>query len=179
MEQALATFAGGCFWCMQPAFEQIPGVDSVVAGFTGGEQVNPSYEDVCLGYTGHVEAIQITYQPERCAYAALLDRYWRQCDPTDAGGQFADRGEMYQSVIFVHNPAQQELAERSKQALQENGIFSRPIVTQIRPAMPFYAAEDYHQAYHKKDPLAYCLYREGSGRDRFLWRVWGGEHNAK
>ncbi|MGE7217252.1 peptide-methionine (S)-S-oxide reductase MsrA [Priestia koreensis] len=170
--QELATFAGGCFWCMVKPFDEQPGIISVVSGYTGGHKENPSYEDVCSETTGHYEAVQITFDPDVFPYEKLLTLYWQQIDPTDKGGQFADRGESYRTAIFYHNDQQKEAAEKSKQELAENGPFSDPIVTDILPAQPFYEAEEYHQGYYKKNPIRYTMYRKGSGRERFLKETW-------
>jgi peptide methionine sulfoxide reductase msrA/msrB len=166
-----ATFAGGCFWCMQPAFENLRGVVSVEAGYTGGTAANPTYED--YAEKGHMEVIQISYDPAEITYAQLLDVFWKQIDPTDAAGQFVDRGPQYQSAIFTHGDKQKEEAEKSKQALGKSGMFDKPIVTAIIPAGAFYKAEEYHQDYYKKSPVRYRLYRAGAGRDAFLEKVWG------
>ena len=172
-ELATAVFAGGCFWCMEPPFEKLDGVVSVVSGYTGGPEKNPTYEQVSSGRTGHLEAIQVTYDPARLSYASLLDVFWRQIDPTDDGGQFADRGSQYRTGIFVRNDEERRLAERSREALDRSGRFAQPIVTEILPADPFYPAEDYHQDYYKKNPTHYKAYRRGSGREGFLEKVWG------
>jgi len=172
-ELAKATFAGGCFWCMEPPFEKLHGVVSVTSGYTGGKETGPSYEEVSAGRTGHVEAVQVKYDPSVISYDYLLKVFWRQIDPTDDGGQFADRGKQYRTAIFVYDRKQREPAEASKRALQKSGIFKEPIVTQIRWAVPFYAAEAYHQDYYKKNPASYERYRAGSGRDGFLKSVWG------
>ena len=172
-----ATFAGGCFWCMEAAFEKLEGVRDVVSGYTGGDVENPSYEQVCAGGTGHAEAVRVRYEPEKISYEKLLHVFWRQIDPTDAGGSFADRGSQYRSAIFYHNAKQQKLAEASKQELAESGRFDAPIVTEIEPAQTFYPAEDYHQDYYQKHSFRYKLYRHGSGRDQFLEKAWGP--NAK
>lgn len=169
----LATFAGGCFWCMVAPFEALEGVKKVVAGYTGGSTKNPSYEEVCSGKTGHYEAVQVTYDPEIIAYERLLETFWRQIDPTDEGGQFADRGSSYRTAIFFHNEAQRAEAEKSKGTLNQSRRFDRPIVTSILPASEFYPAEEYHQDYHRKEPLRYRAYREASGRQRFLAKTWG------
>lgn len=168
----LATFAGGCFWCMVAPFQQTEGVIKVESGYTGGAQENPTYKEVCSGTTGHCEAVQVTFDPSLVTYEQLLDTYWRQIDPTDPGGQFADRGQTYQSAIFYHNEEQKKQAEKSKEDLEKNEIFEKPIVTKILPATPFYSAEEYHQDYHKKNPTHYKLYRRGSGREDFLSRHW-------
>ncbi|CAM4049885.1 peptide-methionine (S)-S-oxide reductase MsrA [Cohnella lubricantis] len=167
-----ATFAGGCFWCMVTPFEEMPGIIRVVSGYTGGHVKSPTYEEVCSETTGHAEAVQITFDPELMPYEKLLDIFWQQIDPTDPGGQFYDRGSSYRTAIFYANEEQREKAERSKQELAESGRFDRPIVTVIEPLAEFYPAEDYHQDYHKKNPLRYRMYRKGSGRDEFISRHW-------
>lgn len=168
----LATFAGGCFWCMVQPFEERPGIISVVSGYTGGHTDNPTYEEVCSETTGHAEAVQITFDPSLFTYEQLLEIFWQQIDPTDAGGQFHDRGASYRTAIFYHSEEQRQTAEASKQALQESGRFSEPIVTEIVAAKTFYPAEDYHQDYHRKNPFRYQMYRQGSGRDRFIKEHW-------
>jgi peptide methionine sulfoxide reductase msrA/msrB len=168
----LATFAGGCFWCMVKPFDRQPGVIRVVSGYTGGHVENPTYEQVCSGTTGHVEAVQITFDPAVISYEQLLEQYWRQIDPTDPGGQFADRGESYKTAIFVHSEEQRKKAEESKRRLAESGIFDKPIVTPILPAKPFYPAEEYHQDYYKKNPIRYEAYHIGSGRAAFIKEHW-------
>jgi peptide methionine sulfoxide reductase msrA/msrB len=172
MGYELATFAGGCFWCMVSPFEEQPGIISIVSGYTGGHKENPTYEEVCSQTTGHYEAVQITFDPDVFPYEKLLDIYWRQIDPTDDGGQFHDRGESYRTAIFYHNEKQRLLAEKSKRELEESGRFSKPIVTKILPASTFYPAEEYHQNYHKKRPLHYKMYYIASGRDAFLKEHW-------
>lgn len=167
-----ATFAGGCFWCMVHPFEDRPGIKDVVSGYTGGHKENPTYEEVCSDTTGHVEAVQITYDPDVFPYEKLLDLFWRQIDPTDPGGQFHDRGESYKTAIFYHNDEQKQWAEASKKELEESGRFNQPIVTDILPASTFYPAEEYHQDYHKKNSFHYQLYRKGSGRDEFIQKHW-------
>ena len=168
----LATFAGGCFWCMVKPFDQYEGVKRVVSGYTGGHTENPTYEEVCSDTTGHIEAIQITYDDELINYEELLNIYWKQIDPTDSGGQFNDRGHKYKTVIFYHDEKQKELAEKSKKELQESGIFKLPIVTEIREATVFYEAENYHQDYYKKNPNHYYSYYVGSGRYFFKKESW-------
>ncbi|WP_454870801.1 peptide-methionine (S)-S-oxide reductase MsrA [Priestia megaterium] len=168
----VATFAGGCFWCMVKPFDEQPGIIKVVSGYTGGHKENPTYKEVCSETTGHYEAVQITFDPEVFPYEKLLELYWPQIDPTDAGGQFADRGESYRTAIFYHNEHQKTLAEESKQQLEASGRFSEPIATQILPAKPFYEAEEYHQGYYKKNKFRYAMYRRGSGRDRFIKENW-------
>ncbi|HVN72457.1 MAG TPA: peptide-methionine (S)-S-oxide reductase MsrA [Desulfomonilia bacterium] len=169
----LATFAGGCFWCMVHPFDKLPGVKEVLSGYTGGNTVNPTYEENSSGTTGHAEAIQITYDPAKISYADLLEVFWRQIDPTDAGGQFVDRGNQYRSAVFYHNDEQKRLAEESRDRLAKSGRFKKPIVTEIVKAGPFYKAEEYHQYYYKKNPIRYKYYRFNSGRDQFLDKVWG------
>lgn len=175
----LATFAGGCFWCMVSPFAEMPGIKQVVSGYTGGDVPNPTYEQVCTNTTGHLEAVQITYDPSVFPYEKLLELFWQQIDPTDPGGQFHDRGESYQTAIFYHDETQRVLAEESKQALENSGRFSRPIVTEIRPSKTFYAAEDYHQHFHEKNPSHYNRYRQGSGRDQFIAKHWKVEKNPE
>jgi peptide methionine sulfoxide reductase msrA/msrB len=170
-----ATFAGGCFWCMESPFEKLEGVKEVISGYTGGHKENPSYEEVSSGTTGHAEAIQITYDPAKVTYAKLLDVFWRQIDPTDAGGQFVDRGSQYRPAIFYHNDEQKKLAEKSKEELQKSGKYQKPIVTAILPAARFYPAESYHQNYYKQCPINYKVYRDNSGRDQYLKKIWGAE----
>lgn len=168
----IATFAGGCFWCMVEPFDERPGIHRVVSGYTGGHVENPTYEQVCSDTTGHVEAVQITFDPEIMPYEQLLRTYWQQIDPTDASGQFNDRGESYQTAIFYHNEQQRELAEQSKEELEKSGKFSKPIVTPILPAKPFYLAEEKHQDYYKKQSFHYRLYKKGSGREDFIKNNW-------
>ncbi len=169
----LATFAGGCFWCMVHPFDKLPGVKEVLSGYTGGHTVNPTYKENSSGTTGHAESIQITYDPSKISYADLLEVFWRQIDPTDAGGQFVDRGNQYRSAIFYHNDEQKRLAEESRDRLAKSGRFTKPIVTEIVKAGPFYKAEEYHQYYYKKNPIRYKYYRYRSGRDQFLDKAWG------
>jgi peptide methionine sulfoxide reductase msrA/msrB len=170
---AKAIFAGGCFWCMEPPFEDLDGVLAVVSGYIGGHLENPTYQEVCSGTTGHAEAVEITYDPGLIGYEQLLEVFWRNIDPTDAGGQFVDRGSQYRTGIFYLDAEQQRLAEASKQAFAASGRFKGPIVTEIVPASTFYRAEDYHQGYHRECPLRYKSYRGHSGRDPFLKGVWG------
>jgi peptide methionine sulfoxide reductase msrA/msrB len=171
----IATFAGGCFWCSESDFEKISGVARVTSGYTGGKKENPTYEEVSSGVTGHVEAIQVYYDPEKVSYEKLLEVFWRHIDPTDSGGQFVDRGPQYASAIFYHDEEQKQAAEKSKKELGKSGKFAKPIVTPILKFTRFYDAEEYHQDYYKKNPLRYTYYRQGSGRDRFLEKVWGKE----
>lgn len=168
-----ATFAGGCFWCMVAPFQELKGVIEVIAGYTGGHKENPTYKEVCQGNTGHFEAVQVTYNPDIITYPTLLQTFWRQIDPTDAGGQFHDRGQSYQTAIFYHDEEQKAQAEESRRQLQESGRFAGLIVTQLLPAKVFYPAEEYHQDYHRKNPAHYAQYRQGSGREDFISEVWG------
>lgn len=177
MEKAI--FAGGCFWCMEPPFEKLSGVISVTSGYTGGSKVNPTYEEVSSGVTGHAEAVEIAYDPRKIGYAELLQVFWLNIDPTDAGGQFVDRGRQYRSAIFFLTEEQRHLAEQSKERLATSGKFDQPIVTEIAPASIFYPAEQYHQDYYKENPLRYKFYRYNSGRDQFLDKVWGKEREKK
>ncbi|NLJ57028.1 MAG: peptide-methionine (R)-S-oxide reductase MsrB [Firmicutes bacterium] len=176
-DDELATFAGGCFWCMVAPFDKMQGVKKVVSGYTGGHKENPSYEEVCAKKTGHREAVQITFDPQTITYEELLAIYWRQIDPTDPGGQFFDRGEPYQTAIFYHNARQKEKAEASKEALAASRRFKQPLTTKILPAGPFYAAEDYHQDFYKKNEGHYNRYRKGSGREAFIKKHWAQAKN--
>jgi peptide methionine sulfoxide reductase msrA/msrB len=168
-----ATLAGGCFWCMEHPFEKLEGVLEVISGYTGGHKDNPTYEEVSSGMTGHLEAIEITYDPSRISYSEILDIFWKQIDPTDSGGQFVDRGQQYRSAIFYHSEEQKALAEKSKSELNKSGRYKSPIITEIIKASKFYKAEDYHQDYAKKNPIRYKYYRYNSGRDQYLKKVWG------
>jgi peptide methionine sulfoxide reductase msrA/msrB len=168
-----ATFAGGCFWCVEADFEKVEGVKEVISGYTGGHKENPTYDEVSSGGTGHVEAVQVIYDPEIVSYGELLDYFWRHVDPTDAGGQFVDRGSQYRPVIFYHDEEQKQLAEKSKKALEASGRFEKPIAIEILKFERFYRAEDYHQDYYKTHPYRYKFYRWNSGRDQFLERYWG------
>jgi peptide methionine sulfoxide reductase msrA/msrB len=170
-----AVFAGGCFWCTESDFEKVDGVLEAVSGYTGGSIENPTYKQVSAGGTGHVEAIKVVYDPDKVSYSQLLDVFWRHVDPTDAGGQFVDRGDQYRSVIFYGDEEERQMAETSKKALDASGRFDGPVVTDILPLGTFYEAEDYHQDYHKKNSLRYKWYRSGSGRDKFLEATWAGE----
>lgn len=171
-----ALFAGGCFWCMEKPFEQLEGVLEVTSGYAGGTTENPTYEDYSAG--GHIEVVEIIYDPAKVSYKELLDTYWRQVDPTDPGGQFVDRGHAYSTAVFYYDEEQKQLAEESKAALEKRGIFDKPVVTPILPAVKFYPAEEYHQDYYKKNPIRYRFYRTGSGRDTFLDNIWGEEGKA-
>ena len=167
----IATFAGGCFWCVESDFDHVPGVVKTVSGYTGGMMPNPTYRQVTAGGTGHLEAVQITYDPEVVSYAELLTAFWHSVDPTDPGGQFCDRGESYETAIFVADDEERRLAEASKQAAQDS--LGKTIVTPIEAAVPFFPAEDYHQNYYKKNPLRYQLYRWNCGRNQKVKKIWG------
>lgn len=171
-ELATATFAGGCFWCMEPPFDKLTGVVATISGYTGGHQANPTYEEVTAGTTGHVEALQVRYDPAKISYEQLLEVFWQNINPTDTDGQFVDRGPQYRSAIFYHDAEQQRLAEASRDRLAASGRFQGAIVTPILAAGPFFPAEDYHQDYYQKNPLRYKYYRYNSGRDQFLEKVW-------
>jgi len=168
-----ATFAGGCFWCMVHPFERLQGVLEVISGYIGGHKDNPTYEEVSSGLTGHLEGIQIIYDPSKITYSELLGVFWKQIDPTDPGGQFVDRGSQYRTAIFYHNEEQKHLAEMSKEQLNKSGKYEKPIVTEIIKATQFYKAEKYHQNYDKQCPIQYKAYRQGSGRDQYLEKIWG------
>lgn len=163
---------GGCFWCMEPPFEQLEGVIDVMAGYSGGDEVDPSYEQVASGQTSHIEAIRVVYDPEKVSFAELLDIFWRSIDPTDPGGQFADRGNHYKTAIFYSTEEEKQLAEDSKSKLDQSTLFDRPVVTAILPAKPFYPAEEYHQGYYKTNATHYQAYKVGSGRAGFLEHIW-------
>ncbi|MDC0357478.1 peptide-methionine (R)-S-oxide reductase MsrB [Oligoflexia bacterium] len=167
-----ATFAGGCFWCMEPPFEKLPGVYGAVAGYAGGKVENPTYQEVSSGGSGHLEVVQIKYNPEKVDYKELLEVFWRQIDPTDAGGSFVDRGEQYSSAIFYHNAEQQQLAKAAKAQLEKSGKFDKPIATKILSLDRFYKAEAYHQDYYKRNPIRYKFYRSRSGRSQFIEKTW-------
>ena len=172
----VATLAGGCFWCVESDFRKLPGVVRVVSGYAGGHGANPTYEDYAR--QGYVEAVQVYYDPQKLTYQQILDYFWRHIDPTDAGGQFVDRGPQYRSVIYYHDEEQKRQAEASKQALARSGPFQKPIVTEIVKFTNFYPAEDYHQDYAHKNPVRYKYYRWNSGRDQFLQKTWGGQLQA-
>lgn len=176
-EYATATFAGGCFWCMEPPFEKLDGVKEAVSGYMGGDVANPSYEQVSSGGTGHLEVVRVYYNPRTVSYRKLLEVYWRQIDPTDDGGQFVDRGQQYLSRIFYENKKQRKLAEKSREILAKSGIFKGPIVTEIVEADTFYRAENYHQDYYKTHSWRYSYYRSNSGRDQYLNKTWSGHEN--
>jgi peptide methionine sulfoxide reductase msrA/msrB len=173
-----AIFAGGCFWCMEHPFEKLDGVISVTSGYIGGEEENPTYKQVSAGRTGHAEAVEIVFDPAVIGYSELLDVFWMQIDPTDAGGQFVDRGSQYRSGIFYHDEEQKRLAQESKAAMDKSGRFSRPIATEITMLTTFYRAEAYHQDYYKKNGIRYKFYRSGSGRDSYLKKIWGDEKQS-
>ncbi len=175
---AVATFAGGCFWCMEPPFDKLPGVVSTTSGYTGGAKVGATYREVSAGTTGHAEAVRIVYDPAKVSYGTLVAVFWRNVDPVDAGGQFCDRGDEYRTGIFVHDAEQRRVAEESKRQLAESNRLGKPIVTQIVDAGPFYVAEDYHQDYYVKNPTKYQFYRWNCGRDARLREVWGAEAGA-
>jgi peptide-methionine (S)-S-oxide reductase len=168
-----ATFAGGCFWCMEPPFDKIQGVISTTSGYTGGSTVNPTYEQVSSGTTGHAETLQVLFDPAKVSYRKLLDVYWHNIDPLAKDRQFCDVGNQYRSAIFYHNEEQKKLAEESKKELESSGRFKQPIATEIVQATAFYPAEDYHQEYYKKNPVRYKFYRFSCGRDQRLKELWG------
>jgi len=173
--EAVATFAGGCFWCVESDFDSVPGVLRTVSGYTGGSLKNPTYGQVSAGGTGHVEAVRIFYDPRKVSYEKLLDVFWHSVDPTDAGGQFCDRGRSYETAIFANTPGQKALAETSKMALAASGALKAPLVTPIVEAGPFYPAERYHQDYYRKNPIRYKIYRYGCGRNARVKALWGKE----
>lgn len=172
-ETEIATFAGGCFWCMQPPFDTLKGVTKTLAGYAGGNIINPSYQQVCNGTTGHTEVIQIHFDPAQVSYAELLDVFWKNIDPTTLNQQFHDKGTQYRTAIFYHSEEQRQLAEASKEAMNNSGKFDAPIVTEITPLNTFYPAEEYHQDYYQKNPLHYERYHVGSGRKAYLEKTWG------
>ncbi|MGH8497051.1 MAG: peptide-methionine (S)-S-oxide reductase MsrA [Gammaproteobacteria bacterium] len=171
--EAVAIFAGGCFWCMEPPFDELDGVASTISGFAGGEKADPTYDEVSAGGTGHLESVRVEFDPEKVSYEKLLDVFWRNVDPLDDGGQFCDRGASYRTAIFYATAEQKRLAEQSKAALEASGRFDEPIVTQILPASEFWPAEDYHQDYYKENPVRYKYYRWRCGRDDRLEELWG------
>ena len=175
MTAETATFAGGCFWCMQPPFDQLDGVLSTAPGYAGGHVDNPTYEQVCSGTTGHTEVIQVTFDPERVSYQQLLDVFWRNIDPTAVNRQFVDSGSQYRSAVFYHSDEQRQQAEASCAALAASGRYDQPIVTEITRLETFYPAEDYHQDYYRKNPLRYQSYHQHSGREQYLDQVWQDE----
>ena len=168
---ATAVFAGGCFWCMEEAYDELPGVVATTSGYSGGDEVNPTYEQVSAGNTGHIEVVQVSYDPKQISYEKLLEAFWRNVDPLDRGGQFCDRGGSYTTAIFYQNEEQKKLVEKSKSEIEKQ--LGKPVVTAIRPAVAFYAAEDYHQDYHLKNPLRYKYYKYSCGRKQRLDQLWG------
>jgi len=170
-----ATFAGGCFWCMQNPYDRLKGVISTAVGYTGGHVGNPTYEEVCAGNTGHAEAIEVLYDPSQITYAELLNVFWRNIDPTTLNKQFSDVGTQYRTAIFYHSEEQRQSAKSSKEEMERSGTYDDSIVTEITPASTFYKAEDYHQKYYEKCPLKYKMYKSGSGRDQYLENIWGTE----
>lgn len=172
-ESAVATFAGGCFWCMEGPFDELEGVLSTTSGYTGGETDNPTYEQVSAGGTGHTEAVQIVYDPRAISYRELLDVYWRNTDPTTPDAQFCDHGDQYRPAIFYANDEQRQVAEASKKDIERTKTFSASIVTEITPATTFYPAEEYHQDFYTKNPIRYKIYRWNCGRDARLKELWG------
>lgn len=175
----MATFAGGCFWCMEPPFEKLDGVQSVISGFMGGTVKNPSYQQVSSGTTGHLEVVQVTFDPKKVSYNDLMQVFWRNVNPTDPGGQFVDRGEQYATAIFFHSEQQKQVAENSKNEMNKSKRFGAPIVTPIRQALAFYPAEEYHQDFYKKSLIKYKYYRFRSGRDDYIDKVWGKDREYK
>lgn len=173
-----ATFAGGCFWCMEPPFEKTDGVIEVISGYAGGQKPNPTYEEVSSGSSGYLEAIRVVYDPDRVSYKDLLDIFWRQIDPTDTGGSFVDRGMQYTSAVFYHDPDQQKTAEEARETLEASGKFDKPVATRIQPLTTFYPAEKYHQDYYKKNPIRYKYYRYNSGRDQFIGKHWNKDESV-
>lgn len=173
-EYRTAIFAGGCFWCMEPPYDELDGVISTTSGYTDGQTPNPSYEAVSSGGTGHTEAVKVVYDPKRVSYEKLIEMFWRNVDPTDALGQFCDRGSQYRTGVYYTDDEQRRIAEQSKAALMEKRPFKAPIVTPIVAASAFYPAEEYHQDYYRKNPIRYKYYRNGCGRDRRLNQLWGG-----
>ncbi len=174
-----ATFAGGCFWCMQPPYEKLPGVISVTVGYTGGTRANPTYEEVSAGNTGHAEAVQIVYDGSKTTYSQLLDVFWHNINPTTLNQQFADKGSQYRTAIFYHDEEQKKLALESKKKQETSGKFEGPLVTEITPATTFYPGEEYHQKYYKKNPLQYKYYHHASGRQEYIEKVWGKSEEKK
>ncbi|RJQ49489.1 MAG: peptide-methionine (S)-S-oxide reductase [Gammaproteobacteria bacterium] len=173
-DRETAIFAGGCFWCVESDFDKVPGVIETVSGYTGGRTLNPTYKEVSAGGTGHAEVVQITYDPAKVSYRELVDRFWRTIDPTTPDRQFCDSGSQYRTAIFYTSPQQKMIAEQSKMALEKTKPFKAPVVTEITQATTFYAAEDYHQDFYKKNSLRYNYYRLSCGRDQRLEELWGG-----
>lgn len=177
-ELAVATFAGGCFWCVEKAFEAVPGVIAAVSGYTGGDEVNPSYQQVAAGLTGHTEAVQVHYDPLVVSYSGLLEAFWRMMDPTDGEGQFVDRGRQYRPAIFYHDARQQQIAAAALARLGASGRYAKPLAVELSPLGEFYPAEGYHQDYYKKNPVRYRIYTDGSGRFQYTERVWGDDYEV-
>ena len=171
--QDKATFAGGCFWCMEPPFDELPGVISTTSGYTGGQKKNPTYEEVSAGGTGHTESVEVVFDPAKVTYQQLLDVFWKNIDPTTPDRQFCDVGSQYRSAIFYHSDEQKRLAMASKKTIDDSGRFKQPVVTEIVPAAPFYHAEKYHQDYYKKNPIRFKYYKFGCGRAKRLEQLWG------
>ncbi|MGA7279701.1 MAG: peptide-methionine (S)-S-oxide reductase MsrA, partial [Desulfocapsaceae bacterium] len=171
-QEDTAIFGGGCFWCMEPPFEQLDGVTDVVAGYTGGTKEDADYQKVSGGRTDHYEAVLVRFDPSRVSYKTLVETFWRQIDPTDGGGQFADRGKQYRTAIFYNSEQQKQIADASKKELDDSKLFERPVITPILPVQPFYEAEEYHQDYYRKNAVHYNMYKKGSGRQPFIERVW-------
>lgn len=174
-----ATFAGGCFWCMEPPYDKLDGVISTTSGYTGGHQKDPTYQEVSAGSTGHTESVQVVYDPKRVSYEKLLKVFWRNIDPTVRDAQFCDHGQQYRTAIFYHDDKQRQLAQRSKEMLDKTKPFKEPVVTEITAASAFYAAEDYHQDFYKKNPVRYKFYRYNCGRDQRLEQLWGAADQHK
>lgn len=170
-----ATFAGGCFWCMQPFLDRLKGVKKVTVGYTGGDTKDPTYEEVSTGNTGHAEAVEVVFDPKEVSYERVLNLFWHNIDPTAVNAQFADHGSQYRTAVFYHSAEQKRIAEEGKKKLAESGRFDAPIATEIVPASVFYPAEEYHQAYYKKNPTHYNMYHQFSGRPDYLRKVWGKE----
>ncbi|RUO50741.1 methionine sulfoxide reductase [Pseudidiomarina aquimaris] len=177
-EERVATFAGGCFWCVEKAFEEVPGVREAVSGYAGGEEENPTYEQVSRGLTGHTEAVQVFYDPAVVSYTGLIQAFWRMMDPTDLAGQFVDRGKQYRPVIFYHNEQQQRIAQRERLQLEAMRLYDEPVVIPIEPFTTFYEAETYHQDYYKKNPVRYWVYTNNSGRFQFTEEAWGSNYEV-
>lgn len=177
-EERVATFAGGCFWCVEKAFEEVPGVREAVSGYAGGEEVDPTYEQVSRGATGHTEAVQVYYDPDVVSYTGLIQAFWRMMDPTDLEGQFVDRGQQYRPVIFYHNEMQQSIAQRERLQLEAMRLYDEPVVIPIEPFTTFYRAEDYHQDYYRKNPVRYWVYTNNSGRFQFTEKAWGDNYEV-
>lgn len=175
-EERVATFAGGCFWCVEKAFEEVPGVREVISGYAGGEEVDPTYEEVSRGRTGHTEAVQVFYDPDVVSYTGLIQAFWRMMDPTDNDGQFVDRGKQYRPVLFYHNAQQQRIAQREKLQLEAMRLYAEPVVIPIEPFTTFYKAEEYHQDYYRKNPFRYWVYTNNSGRFQFTEKAWGDNY---